>query len=339
MKRIFILLFAWVALPVALMAQQDQIDQLIKGSKEDANYLVQGYISPLLKSVTYGLNQGWYNTAKPHKFPGADVTLSVSMVTIPTSDYFFNVDNSKLKNLNQVDPGDKITPITKQVPTFFGPDQTPYYNFKNGGVPSPLSSTAFSGTPGTDLKGKYGVKSLPIPIANIGIGLPKGFDLKVRYVPQIDIGSGSKFGLFGLGLMHDVKQYIPGIKNLPFDLSAFVGYTSMKTDVVFDAAKNQHGQFNVSATTIQGLISKKIAVLTLYGGLGYNMGTAKLKMTGTYDLGNGSSISDPVNISVSSSGPRLTTGLRLKLAVFTFSGDYTVQKYNTLTVGFGISVR
>ncbi|MFZ6000938.1 MAG: DUF6588 family protein [Bacteroidota bacterium] len=36
---------------------------------------------------------------------------------------------------------------------------------------------------------------------------------------------------------------------------------------------------------------------------------------------------------------RASAGLRLKLAVFTFHGDYTLQKYSTITAGFGISVR
>ncbi len=334
MKRIYFIVIVLLSSSITLVAQQDQIDQLIKGSKDDANYLVEGYMAPLLKSVTYGLNQGWYNTAKPHKFPGFDLTVSFSLVKIPTSDYFYTVDNSKLTKINHVE-SDGVTLSTKQVPTFLGPETAPKYNYKG----SPSSITSFDGPPGLDLKGKYGVKSLPIPIANIGIGLPKGFDLKVRYVPTLDVGSGSKFGMFGVGLMHDVKQYIPGIKNLPFDLSGFVGYTRMTTDIVIDAAKNQNAKVDVSATTIQGLISKKIAVLTVYGGLGYNMGSAKLKATGTYDLGGGVTITDPVNISSTTSGPRVTAGLRLKLAVFTFSGDYTIQKYSTLTAGFGINVR
>ena len=35
----------------------------------------------------------------------------------------------------------------------------------------------------------------------------------------------------------------------------------------------------------------------------------------------------------------MTAGMRLKLAIFTLHADYTVQKYDVLTVGFGFSVR
>ncbi|MBK7650901.1 MAG: hypothetical protein IPJ20_09335 [Flammeovirgaceae bacterium] len=48
---------------------------------------------------------------------------------------------------------------------------------------------------------------------------------------------------------------------------------------------------------------------------------------------------DPVNLDFSTSGPRITGGLRLKFAVFTLHGDYTLAKYNSLSAGFGIYVR
>lgn len=173
----------------------------------------------------------------------------------------------------------------------------------------------------------------------LGFGLPKGIDIKLRLIPKIDLGDG-KFNLFGIGVMHDVKQYIPGIKNLPFDLSAFVGYTGMKLDVPLDpsANPNQKGIFEVKATTIQGIISKKISVVTFYGGLGYNIAKSNLALLGTYDIG-GTMVTNPVDLNFAASGTRLTTGMRLKLAVFTFHADYTLQKYNALTFGFGINVR
>lgn len=147
--------------------------------------------------------------------------------------------------------------------------------------------------------------------------------------------------------MHDVKQYIPGIKNLPFDLSGFVGYTSMKliSDLDVTAGNNQQAEFKSSATTIQALISKKISVLTVYGGLGYNIAKTKIAKLGDYEFedefGYPVTIADPITLSSNASGMRATAGLRLKLAVITLHGDYTVQKdnFNTITVGFGINVR
>ena len=78
-------------------AYSQDIGNLIKGAKADANYLVEGYVSPVLKSLGYGLNQGWYNTAKPHKTLGIDITATVSLVTVPTSAQTFTIDDNKLR--------------------------------------------------------------------------------------------------------------------------------------------------------------------------------------------------------------------------------------------------
>ncbi len=333
-KYLFIYLLS--ILSISAFAQGD-LNDLLKGSVADANRLIEGYSSPMLKSFGYGLNQGWYNTAKPHKSFGVDLTVSVSAVYIPNSDLFYTVKNSELKNIQlESIGGTAITNGTGSVPTVFGPEIKPRY-----GIPSTNSSVDAPG--GIDLKKSIGVQAIPIPIAHLGIGLPKGFDLKVRFVPTLNLGSDTKFNLFGVGVMHDLKQYMPGVKSLPFDLSAFVGYTKMKLDVSLDPTlhPDQKAIFESSATTIQGLISKKISVLTFYGGIGYNIANNKLAMKGNYDLDQDgkTDITDPINIKAESNGLRTTAGLRLKLAVFTFHGDYTIQKYNTLTVGFGINVR
>lgn len=340
MKKNRFLLLLLVTFP-ALAFAQGNINDFLKGSAADAKYLVSGYTSPFLKAFGYGLNQGWYNTAKPHKFPGLDITVTVSPIYVPASDKVFKVDNTKLTNVQLVvdAAGKAVGPTeTGTIPSIMGAKTSQgAFNRK------PVSGTNFSAPPG------LGLPFLPVPIAGIGIGLPKGFDLKFRYVPTIDLSDiggdvTGKFSLFGVGVMHDFKQYIPGIKALPFDLSAFVGYTKMKLNVGLNGGGDRMGEFSCAATTIQAVVSKKLAVLTGYAGLGYNIATTKLGVKGTYDLdGDGvqgeAGEKDPVQLSESSSGPRATVGLRLKLAVIAFHADYTLQKYNALTVGFGINVR
>ncbi|HMR57339.1 MAG TPA: hypothetical protein PLM56_06180 [Cyclobacteriaceae bacterium] len=335
MRKIFIL---FLISTVSSGAWSQDINDLIKGSLEDANKMVEGYTMPALKAFGYGVNQGWYNTAKPHKKFGVDLTISASAVYIPNSDLFYKVDNSQLNDL-ELQSVDGV-PIDNsgigEVPTIFGPDRIPNYY-----VPS--SDNTFEGPGGVDLKKEIGIQAMPVPIANLGIGLPKGFDLKVRFVPTLQLGDEAEFNLFGVGVMHDVKQYIPGVKNLPFDLSAFVGYTKMKltADLDVQAGANQRATFESSAITVQGLISKKISVLTFYGGVGYNIANTKIALLGDYDLDEDGTTdaTDPVSIKADANGFRTTVGMRLKLAVFTLHGDYTLQKYNTLTVGFGINVR
>lgn len=339
MKRLRILLILMLSLTfISRSNAQDDIDQFLKESVEDGEKLIGAYISPAIKAFSLGMNQGWYNTAKPHKVAGVDLTFTGSLMKVPSSEQMFDVNALGLTDISLVD-GSGNPRSDGNIPTVLGPDTPPTFS---------LNSTL--GDPSDDFDGPSGLalgedvkfleNKMPAAMLQLGFGLPKGTDIKLRLVPKIDVGDDGKFNLFGIGVMHDVKQYIPGLKNMPFDLSALIGYTKMKLDVAFDPTANpdQRGLFEVKSTTIQGIASKKFSVVTFYGGLGYNIAKSNLAMLGTYDIG-GSNIKDPVDLSYAASGFRASAGMRLKLAVFTFHADYTLQKYSALTVGFGISVR
>jgi hypothetical protein len=328
--------FAFFA-AVPSFAQED-VDQLLNESLEDGGKLISAYVSPFMKSVSLGLNQGWYNTAKAHKIAGVDITVTANAMTIPTSELFFDATKLGLQVV-ELDNTSQDYPLA---PTIFGPENEPTFSYtdEDTGV-----KETFVGPGGVDLKENVGKNWVPVPMANIGFGLPKGTDLKLRFTPTIQLGDDSSLKIFGIGIMHDIKQWIPGIKMLPFDLSGFVGYTKLKLESHFDPDNNpdQSGLFELNATTIQALISKKVSVLTVYGGVGYNIAKSRLAMKGTYDINdNGQADAnevDPLDLKFAASGFRTTAGLRLKLAVFTLHADYTLQKYKCLTVGFGISVR
>jgi hypothetical protein len=313
---------------------QDLEDFLKEGYIKDSEKVIGAYISPLMKSASVGLNQGWYNTAKTHKIVGFDLTISVSALSIPTSETSFNPGKLGLKNIEL----DASSPGYPKAPTIFGKDQSPIFRDKNSG-------DLFEGASGIGLKDEIGRNIVPMPIANLGIGLPKGTDLKIRFVPEVDLNGEGSFKLFGLGVMHDIKQWIPGIKLLPFDLAGFVGYTRMtltldhEQETMPDA--NAHSDLTMSATTVQGVISKKFSVITFYGGLGYNISKSKIAVKGTYDVdedGTGDVV-NPVNLKFGASGPRMTAGFRLKLAILTLHADYTLQKYSAFTAGIGFAVR
>jgi hypothetical protein len=337
-SRIVLLLSSFLSAFAITANAQDDIEKLLKESLADGKILIGAYVSPMMKSVSLAANQGWYNTAKPHKIAGVDLTVTVNSMTIPTDQLFYDV--SKL-GLQQVEIATKPTsPDSPLAPTIFGPDRAPTFWLKAD------HSQTFQGPPGIDLKGNIKKNIMPVPMAHLGIGLPKSTDLKIRFTPSIDLGDQGKLKLFGIGVMHDIKQWIPGIKLLPFDLSGFVGYTNLKLTTVFandPQSKPETGEFQMTSTTIQGLISKKFSVVTLYGGLGYNIAKSSLAMKGWYDINNDNTKQttevDPLDLKFAASGPRATLGMRLKLAVFTLHTDYTLQKYKCFTVGFGIAVR
>lgn len=316
---------------------QDDLDQLLDAGIEDATVLIEGYVDPFMKGFGTGLSNGWYNTAKAHKSLGFDLTVTANIAYVPDKDMFYNVN--KL-NLQTVELDDAAYP-DGNIPTMFGPDsETPTFREINTGQ-------TFEGPSGLGIKDEIGFNGIPVPMAQLGIGIVKNTDLKIRWTPEIDIDENGKFKLLGFGVMHDVKQHIPGLKNLPFDLSAFVGFTKMSSSVDFtngDPTLDQTGEFEVRTLTVQGLISKKFSVLTFYGGLGFNRVRSDLAVKGEYDINEDGDYNDenevnPLALEFKAGGPRMTLGMRLKLAILTLHADYTLQEYKTLTVGVGFSVR
>jgi hypothetical protein len=319
---------------------QEDVDQLLSESLDDGRKLINAYTAPFMNSLTLGLNQGWYNTAKAHKIGGVDLTITANAMTIPQSELFFDATKIGLQVVELDDsPSNPNYPLA---PTLFGPEDGATFAYTDEETGT---KETFVGPGGIDLERNIGKNWLPVPMANLGIGLPKGTDLKLRFTPTIDLGDDSSLKIFGIGIMHDVKQWIPGIKLLPFDLSGFVGFTKVRLESYFDrsTSPDQHGIFEMNATTIQGVISKKFSVLTVYGGMGYNIAKSNLAMKGTYDINDNGEADpneiDPLDLKFAASGFRTTAGFRIKLAVLTLHADYTLQKYKCLTAGIGISVR
>lgn len=342
LNRLIALTAFSIFLSVQAFAQED-LDKFLQESANDAEKLVGAYMSPFMKSVSSGLNQGWYNTAKPHKIAGFDITVTGNLMTIPNDEMFYNVVKLNLEEI-EMDPTspDYESPTVQNAPTIFGPERAPIFRLQS----DPLSGT-FEGPAGIDLKGNLGKNIVPVPMVHLGFGLPKGTDIKFRFIPNMGIGTDATFGLWGVGVMHDIKQWIPGMKSLPFDLSAFAGYTRLKLEGTFPDdpyRQDARGLMHMNATTVQGVISKKISVLTVYGGAGYNLAKSKLALLGSYDINQDGDFSDtrekdPLDIDFAASGPRVTAGFRLKLAVITLHADYTLQKYKSLSIGLGINVR
>jgi len=331
MKKLLASFIIFSSASMVAQAQLGDLENLIKGSKEDANYLMEGYVSPILNSVGYGLNQGWFNTAKPHKTLGIDLTVTVSLVTIPTSAETYTVDNSKLTALEVTSPTNGV------VPTIVGPSNiTPTYSFKS------LPLSPIQGPSGLQFINDLPIKAIPVPIFNLGIGLIKGTEVKLRYLPGNLISGNSgeniDLSLKGIGVMHDIKQWIPVVKHMPFDLSVFAGVTQLKTTFDINSASGQRGEFSANAMNIQGIISKKLAILTVYAAVGYNKSTVKFDAKGEFDLGT-TTLVDPISLNATANGPRLTGGLRLRLGPININGDYTVQKYPTMSLGIGVGFR
>ena len=176
----------------------------------------------------------------------------------------------------------------------------------DGTGPIPPQALVIDGPAGLDMKKSIGFSAIPVPMIQLGIGLLFNTDLKIRYVPKYT-RSGNTFQMFGLGLMHDIKQHIPGIKLLPFDLSVLVafnsvtGHSDMKNSNAVDGPTSSDGKISYKLNSWVGqiVISKKVSVLTAYLGVGYGSVSSNADITGTFkigsDVGPGFSIKDPLS--------------------------------------------
>ncbi len=327
---------------------QNDLTELLQAGPEDASKLMGAYLDPVVVGLSYSLNGGWFHTAKAHKSFGFDLAISANAVFIPSSRNTFRPSDLAFKSNTTL----ISSPLGDEVPTISGADVQTEYESELTLPDGTKQIVNFNGPPGLEFKENFKVSGVAAPMVQLGIGIYKNTDLKIRFVPEQTFDNSS-VKMLGFGVMHDIKQHIPGIKLMPFDLSALVGFTKIsgRVDMEFDKPANdtspQEMKYDVNAWLFQALISKKFSVITFYGGLGYNAVKSSSDVVGSYliygantpDTSDDVVVKDPVRLAFNNNSLRVTAGVRLKLGPIFLNGDYTLQKYNMLSVGLGVAVR
>ena len=319
MKNILTLIFAFVFLSSS--AQQNNIV-----NSNDAEAFLSAYFSPFSNSIGAGLNSGWYNTAKPHKLAGFDVSLTINMITLSDEQKSFNPND--IANFSSSD---------NSTPTILG---------EGMGAEIDYTGSNFSST-FTMPEQNISLTSVPIPTLNAGIGLVKGTELNIRYIPAYDydigfIGEGS-IELYGAGVKHDLLQWIPIVNKLPFDLSFQAALSRFKTSFEVESQSvKQDVSLNIDATTYNLILSKKFALITAYGSMGYNSVKTSFNSNTNFQLGSTNVIEFNVPLDMefeSQSVFQAAAGVRLQFAIFTVYANQTFSDYPITSAGIGISFR
>tara|TARA_B100000497_G_scaffold127527_1_gene169662 strand:- start:1116 stop:2075 length:960 start_codon:yes stop_codon:yes gene_type:complete len=319
MKNILTLIFAFVFLSSS--AQQNNIV-----NSDDAEAFLSAYFSPFSNSIGAGLNSGWYNTAKPHKLAGFDVSLTINMITLSDEQKSFNPND--IANFSSSD---------NSTPTILG---------EGMGAEIDYTGSNFSST-FTMPEQNISLTSIPIPTLNAGIGLVKGTELNIRYIPAYDydigfIGEGS-IELYGAGVKHDLLQWIPIVNKLPFDLSFQAALSRFKTSFEVESQSvKQDVSLNIDATTYNLILSKKFALITAYGSMGYNSVKTSFNSNTNFQLGSTNVIEFNVPLDMefeSQSVFQAAAGVRLQFAIFTVYANQTFSDYPITSAGIGISFR
>lgn len=319
---------------------------------DDAALLTENYLNPAMKGLMYSMNGGWYTTAKVHKKFGFDITISANASIVPANAEFFNFIPSDY-NFLSLPNGETEIPTVMSESSF---ETEVDVRIPNGDGTFKVGSFTMPGGIGSDLP----LNAVPSPMVQVGLGLPTNTDIKFRYVPNIAFDDDFKSGLIGIGLQHDITQYLGPIEKLPLSISILAAFTSLNATYTIDnedftdnvSVNNGEADFRLNTYTIQAIGSLDFKIITFYGSLGYNGGKTIAKMKGdytlTYDLedSNGNvvgtvneSISDPLNLGFDINGMRATLGTRLNLGFFKIFADYSFQEFNTVSAGIALSFR
>lgn len=280
---------------------QEDISSFISSGSEDMENLTKAYLEPFGKGFGAAMNSGWYWTAKTHETLGFDFTVNTTLVTVPTEDTEFSFGDYTWNTLR---PGSSLTS-----PTLAGSGDG--------------AAVGLELEDGTTINNLYqlpegaGFDRVPLPMMQLGVGIIKGTDITFRFFPELEFGDYGKIGMIGFGLKHDIKQWIPGIKKLPFDMALQGGWSRLSaiyskidyypTDFIgstmvdftestlpqygstnFDNAvetdfyRTQDMTLTTTAWNANFIISKKMSVFTAFASLGYSSSNLNIGLNGRY---------------------------------------------------------
>lgn len=340
-----LLLFAFIAFSISIYGQQN-VAQFLQGNVNDAKKLGEAYMEPFGKMFGNSLNGGWYQAARPHKLFGFNLTVVTTISTVPSSAKTFDVSKLNLQNLELSSGASAMSPTVSGASSI-----GPRVVYKDA------PSLGFNLPKGANLP------FTPMPLIQAGIGLPFHTELTFRFLPSVNVPKVGQLSLWGFGAKNEFKEFIPGLKMVPIDLSVFVGYTQFESqfDVDFKpeyydpaqpnqaaAFKNQKLVLNAKGYTARVLVGKTIPFLSVYVGMGYNHANTDFGLKGLYPVGidplegttsNRFTVSNPFVLAYTHSGFAANAGLRLRLSIISFNFDYTFGEYPLYSAGFGISFR
>ena len=341
MKNRFVVLAGLIVCLNANSQNFQDIENLLLASQEDQKLLFQQYFSPLVKSVNYGMTSGWSHTAKTHKKLGFDITFSLNSSFIPPSAEVYSTSRFN-----------SITTSSDFLPTVLGgkTDETISITlFGQGSIPE--LTTSFTAPSG--IKEDLPLSMVAMPSIQLGIGLPSKTDLIIRYIPT-STNKNTSVGLKGVGLKHNLLQHFGPADKVPIvDLSLLVAYSKYSVNYNIQktsslAGDNQQVLMNINSYVVRLVSSLDLKVLVFYGSIGYSKGTSNFKLLGTYNLpynvGDTAeqiivSVTDPLELNWNSKSPSANVGISFKLPGLRIFADYTVQEYNSVSLGVSLNVR
>lgn len=283
MNKITIVIFTVLLFTSAVNAQLEDRLNILDESE------VKNFARPLVTTFTSGMSAGAFNTAAVPKYFGFSIGVRAMYIFIPDDQRSFtpNLPDGYL--------------VDKDAPTIYGSETGVTYI--GGGSNPPIV-----------YPGGLDEKAVPIAFPQATISL-FGTELLVRYVPlTID---DEDFTLLGLGLKHNIGQYIP---LLPLDLAVQILYNKLELSDIVDATHMAYGL----------IASKSLALLTVYGGIQYETSSFDFSYEFTEENRN-------INVEIEGDNDvRGVLGLALNFPFIVINADYSLGAQNVLSTGLSL---
>ena len=325
----------------SLTFAQQNVDDLLAAGVNDARRFTNEYLRPAGEGMMYSMNHGWFNSGKSKKIFGFEISLIANAAFVNDKNQSFVLNPADYENLDFRDnPG-----VARPVATAFGDIEGVIVRVEGEGIVDgiPAQDAEFELPTGL---GSEGINLVPTAFLQVGFGLIKGTEIKVRYFPKVETND-TEVGFYGAALQHEFTKWLPADKVFPVAISGLIAYTHLDasydfTDTNIIDGDNQRFENNTNTWLFQLIGSTKLPIFNVYGGLGYLTGNAKTDLKGTYRVQSGvvtsETITDPFSIENKVSGVRGTVGAKLSLAFFRFNVDYTIAEYSGLSVGLNFGI-
>ena len=173
----------------------------------DLLIIADGFATPAAESAAYQATASWFTSARALEPWKVDVSLHANALLVPSSKKEFTVGNNDFSNLT-IASGDRSAVI----PTAFGSDSEVMFNGTLLG-----SDFSFQAIEGIDKGALY------YPFAQVSVGLPYGFQLGVRALPELEV-DGSNFSTYGVGLKYNISQNFRFNKEDDLQVAAILAY-------------------------------------------------------------------------------------------------------------------
>jgi len=356
MKKIFTI----IALFVMSSTIAQNYDFITSGGISDASKISQEYIRPLEKGMAYAGSSGIINFTKSKKKISFTVGVNVGMAYTSMKDRTYDLKALDLEEFEATNPNYTVAQtISGSMENIDIQTKTKYQ------VPS-LTPPFYKEEPVLKFNSPRGtnIPLTPYPIFTVGV-YGYGTHVNFRYLPNFAPDDKANVVFYGFSIQHNIDEFIPILQEWPVHFALASGFqnTSIEfyLDIQPDKTKagvsigpengpydNQKAEIIVNSIPIQFVAYRSFGVLTVFGGLGYNIVNSTFAMRGNYPI----YVTDPVDIFKISvkdikdpfenhndySSIRFDAGMNIQVGFMKLMLSYSNSQYQVFQMGLGVRI-